>query len=316
MDNLERRPPADLRLSIYKGVKQFLLFAGVGLLIKLTVLDSLVVKGMQMAPQVRAGDRILTFGTPYLPGISNLFVRPRRGKPVVFKTPIEGKTALLRTAAVSGDTVSVSNGLFFLGNRPMVDPSSAQNDNVLPADYSPRDFMAPYRVPAPGDSLNLTKLPLRDFFFTFSVLKQENPGTAYQLQTSLIVDDTLSNSYFIKDFSLYKGRLDSIPEQFRRDWFFWDRLQEYLRMTMNDANPDLQFRVLDQDGQEVNGFRVKNRYIFLLGDNWQRSLDSRYFGPVRTNAVKGRALMTLWGFGADSNGKRKLNFSRFGRIIH
>ncbi|MFP4012684.1 MAG: S26 family signal peptidase [Chitinispirillaceae bacterium] len=314
---MKKTEPADFRLALYRGTKQFLLVLGVGVLIKFTILDSIVVNGSQMSPAVGKGDRIILFRTPYLPGLRTLMSNPSTGKPVLCRLPGKKENTLLRVAGASGDTAAIDSGTFHIGSQaPEKTDADPQNEKVvLPADYSPRDFMDPYRIPAPGDSIRFGELSLRDFFFSFSVLRQENPESHYDLDAALFIDDTASNTYFIKDFTLYRGTLESVPEHLRYDWFFWDRLQAYLRITLDDRDFRLEFKIT-QGGDSIEGFTVQDRYLFLLGDNNEKALDSRYYGPVNSSLVFGRPVMTLWSCAQNSAGKRTLSFSRFGRFIN
>lgn len=53
------------------------------------------------------------------------------------------------------------------------------------------------------------------------------------------------------------------------------------------------------DSTDSSGIKFKPKTIpagefFLLGDNLQESYDSRYFGPVKTNDIRGKALFFYW----------------------
>ena len=53
-------------------------------------------------------------------------------------------------------------------------------------------------------------------------------------------------------------------------------------------------------------------YIFILGDHRDRSNDSRYFGPVPINRVKGKGLLIYWS--SDETGS--FRSSRFFKVLH
>jgi type IV secretory pathway protease TraF len=76
----------------------------------------------------------------------------------------------------------------------------------------------------------------------------------------------------------------------------------------------LAFSVL-KNGKEVTNFRVKNRYVFVLGDNWSGAKDSRHFGPLPRANITGRAFMTLWGTRLNDKGKKKLDWGRIVRFV-
>lgn len=55
-------------------------------------------------------------------------------------------------------------------------------------------------------------------------------------------------------------------------------------------------------GAEVPDFGplvISPNQVFLMGDNRDRSLDSRYFGPVPTGKLKGKAFCILWSRGPE-----------------
>ncbi|MFP4162688.1 MAG: S26 family signal peptidase [Chitinispirillaceae bacterium] len=313
LDPLKRSQPTDFRLAFYKGAKQFLLVLGIGLLIKFTLIDSVIINGSQMSPVIEKGDRVVLFKTFYLPALRSLLPGPSRGEPILCRLPGRSERSALRVAAVSGDTASMDSAVFFLGSTG--EARSEKPEDILPPEYSPRDYMEPYTIPSPGDSVHFGGLSLRDFFFSFSVLKQENPESIYDLNVALLIDGTANNTYFIKDFSLYQGKLDSIPDSLHYDWFFWDRLLEYLKMTDSGKNFKLDLTVRE-NGTAVESFEVQDEYLFLLGDNRKKALDSRYHGPIKAGAVTGRPFMTLWGQEERTAGNRSFSLSRFGRIIN
>jgi len=54
--------------------------------------------------------------------------------------------------------------------------------------------------------------------------------------------------------------------------------------------------VLPPDFEQI---RIPPDHVFLMGDNRDRSLDSRYFGPVPIGKLKGRAFWILWSSGPE-----------------
>jgi hypothetical protein len=189
-----------------------------------------------------------------------------------------------------------------------------QNSTVMPAQYSPRDFVEAACVPGKGERINLDSLTPYGFFFATTAIRQENPSSVFSMQPHLFLNDTLSTDYFIADFALYKGPLDSVPAVCRYDWFFWKRLAEYIRLTETDRSVKLSF-TLYQDNARIGSYVFREQFLFLLADNWDKGYDSRYFGPVAESRVFGRPFLVLWSFRRTADGGTGFSIRRLGRIL-
>lgn len=315
MQEKNQSTPFHSRAFYFNSLKRILIIVIAGLFIKFCIIDIRRIDGHQMSPTTIKGDRFAVLRISSLPLVRSL-IKPRRLEPVLFKMPFEpGKEGYLRIAGIWADTVSIDSGIFF-NSRLKSDyfKDSRTSTEIIPSDYSPRDFFAPFRVPASGDTLYLETDNLRDLFFAISVIRQENPALSFSLNTKLLLDDSVANDYFINGFSIYEGLLDSIPVHNRFDWFFWTRLKEYLSMIHYNQNVNLKFTFCI-DGEEVSRYVVKGSYVFLLADNWKNGLDSRFFGPLKTTSVIGKPFMILWSYNGDPENSDKFKINRIGRII-
>jgi signal peptidase I len=280
--------------------------------IKLLLLDIVAVRGDQMTPSIQNRDFVLTFRLPYLPLIRNMF-KPSRNQPVIFTYPFSKKRGCLRIAGIPGDTILVDSGV--VRNSRNKTPAKPLQDSVtpidlLPEEYSPRDFMPPLVLPNPGTVLVLDSLDLFPFFTALSIIRQENPQSNCSLSVALEVNGTVAADYYLSDFVLYKGTLNAVPDSQRFDWFFWSRLTEYLHLAYPERMQRLVFSFI-KDGERVTRYTVRERYIFLIADQEKTGYDSRYFGPVRSSHVFGRPLAVLWSFSLHHG----INLKRLGKVI-
>ena len=94
------------------------------------------------------------------------------------------------------------------------------------------------------------------------------------------------------------------------------------KVYINGSPSDSPFAVNNDDDIIPRGIQPRDNYgpvvvsknsLFVMGDNRDHSLDSRYWGFVRLEEVKGKAFLIYWSW----NGHRhNLRWGRIGDIIH
>jgi signal peptidase I len=76
------------------------------------------------------------------------------------------------------------------------------------------------------------------------------------------------------------------------------------------------------NGKETNEYTVKDDYYFMMGDNRDNSLDSRYWGFVPRRNVIGKPLFVYWSWNSDIpfsdffNLLSSIRLSRVGKIVY
>lgn len=305
----------DTQAFLFRSITQILIIIGIGILIKFAFVDAFKMSGTQMSPTILSGDRLLVFRTPYLP-VFNAIFKPALKKPVIFRMPSDRKNiGCLRIVGFSADTISIDSGnIINSRDTSLILPITKNSDQILPEDFSPRDYFKNFRIPASGDTLKIDSFEIRDFFFSYSMIQQENPETKISFKPKLQIDDSIVNDYEIKGFTLYEGTINSVPQRLKEDWFFWCRLEHYLKQLNQQKSVSLTFELVSNDTM-VHRYTVKDNYVFLIADNWASGFDSRYFGPVRSSAIIGRTFSVLWSFEQKSGKKSQIRLNRFGRII-
>lgn len=66
--------------------------------------------------------------------------------------------------------------------------------------------------------------------------------------------------------------------------------EEYIAY-MQEENPD--YELSDKDtvfNRSMEKLEVPTQHVFVIGDNWSRSVDSRHFGPLPLERVEGEVI--------------------------
>ncbi|MEK4357467.1 S26 family signal peptidase [Paenibacillus sp. FSL M7-1455] len=72
-----------------------------------------------------------------------------------------------------------------------------------------------------------------------------------------------------------------------------------------EQNPDdpmrqnLEHAIKDLASNQLDALRVPDGHVFVIGDDWFRSFDSRHFGPLPIGSIQGKVL----GYPADPPAK-------------
>lgn len=209
-----------------------------------------------MIPTIEPKDRLLGDMVSYK------FIKPSRGDIVVFKEPIENKVLYTkRLIGYPGEKVKIDeNGDIFINNKVV-------KNKKINVKYFRKGFMSDkeWVIPKKGDTIEVIG--------GHSILKDEsvqNIDIASFQQLMEINDAEVT---------------EALP---------------YARFLLNgkdETGPIIDFKYNKEIAEKLfKGEKIvlKEDYYFVLGDNSNNSYDSRFWGFVAENRIKGRPFMRFW----------------------
>lgn len=239
-------------------------------------------------PYTKLGFKIPFFRTPG-------FRKPEAGDVVIFKYPRDDMLNYIkRCVAVSGDTLEIIDNTLYVNhvefsNAPRtkfihgrVIPEGVLSRDIYPPDAGNIHNYGPVRVPAPGDTFRFTENNRNRWFKWFQIAVYEG----------------------------HKLILSHRGESIRLIVENQDRWQQAIRI----YEPE-DFSI---DGHALNDYvyTVKNRHYFMMGDNRDNSLDSRYWGFLPERYVVGEGLIIYWSWDKNVPLYRIFKKIRWGRILN
>lgn len=217
---------------------------------------------------------------------------PRQGDIIVFEYPEDrNQDYIKRCVAVAGDTVEMIDGLVYvngevyedaldhpeLDNAPARDgarvPPHTEHDGRKAGQRMNRD----YRL---ADALNIRAMTPELFLAT--------------VEAALAAGVGLDAEVLAPDLAALRGVVDgSAPLPM-------SRLRGHL------------IRIRDQAQAVSAPYVVPDGFLFMMGDNRYNSADSRFWGPLDKELVRGKAIFIYWSWDRESMRPR---LSRLGDLI-
>jgi signal peptidase I len=283
-----------------------------GIIFRFLLFVPFSISDQSMSPLLIPGDKILS--NRLLKVASAGFWNPDKGDLVVFRHPeFKDQNSIKRIVAKNGDRVEVFGNNLYV-NRT-TDPAKilkGDSSQYFTPVLDPRSHFSQLTIPSPGDTLIFPQLDLREFDFGVSLVKQEGVKDNIEIICQLLINGEVILPNKFKS-SLYlnlnpdKGfDLASMP------WYDLYSLKIQLEKRFPEKKIRFQKKIM-LNGKELSHYVVKYPCYFALGDNWESSYDSRYFGFLSQKSLIAKPFIIYWSKKPDS--WIGINFSRIFKII-
>lgn len=339
------------RRSEQAGIFHFLREMGSALIMALIaivyVIQAFKIPTGSMENSLLVGDFLLglkfMYGAPILPfshelGINQRFpavTDPKTGDVIIFKYPgSDKKDYIKRCVAGPGQTVEIhSKKLIVDGKEIKLPPHGKYQESGELEDKMITNFK-PLRIPAKGDVIRPSELELREFLFFKHLVHQENPRAKISVQYQLYLNGEFANDRQIpfnginvslsdlhENKVVYQNPINGSKEYFNLNQIDnWVRISYYLQYIKSAFPSDTaEFRyVLFMNEKPVTEYKVRYDNYFMMGDNRDNSLDSRYWGYLNRNFIKAKAFILYFSLDKETPFWQlplKIRWNRIGKLI-
>lgn len=271
-----------------------------------------------------------------LPGISHV----KREEVVVFNVPdlqmnegverpIDLKTYYVkRCVGIPGDTIVIKDRALTANGKPLSSPPNMKFSYLVTA----REQIT---------TRNLTKLGLDPDDYYFLGKTNDNRAIYKMFLTDVQLREIKNEPYILEagdDYTTHDGPDSDIFPAAKNDAWNGDNYgplvlpSEGLTIAVNDStlglygetiqlyehheNASIKGGKLTIDGKNVTEYTFKQDYYFMMGDNRNNSLDSRYWGFVPADHIVGKPIFVWFSVDKHADLLHKIRWSRMFRLIH
>lgn len=267
------------------------------------------------------------------------------------------KDFIKRCVAGPGQTIETKGTSLYIDGKAFKLPPRGQYINNGLLNTPDISNFAHLRIPKKGDVVIVDSLDVREFLFLRNLIAQEHPGSRLvkfatglsrfwlksgkedrklgdsfpkvRIELSLLVDGNAADTMTVHVQSPFNQSLAISFGQLVRQYSFnnittWIEFKtfiEYLENKVRETVGDRPFTIKKElylDGKRIDRYTVQNDNYFMMGDNRDNSMDSRYWGYVNRKFVKAKAFILYFSLDPETPMillPLKIRWSRIGKLI-
>lgn len=278
----------------------------IALLLRAFVVEAFKIPSGSMIPTMEIGDHI--FVNKFLYGIRIPYTRtkffeyrkPRRGEVIVFIYPCEPeKDFIKRIVAVGGDTVEMRCNTLYVNGEMVPHELLAERDECQYWDYEDeiwrQERCSRYVETLDGTRYEALYGPYRP---DYERSMRADPRKSYQTSAP------------DRDFPDVRFGAPEMPHCDS------DPAPGTLVGSFEDSSPERETYKDLGICTPKKRYRVPEGHVFVMGDNRDDSSDSRIWGPVPLENIKGKALVIWWSHKPGSGLTDGVSWERIGRVVY
>jgi signal peptidase I len=253
-----------------------------------------------------------------LPGFS----RVKRGDKVIFNTPeetsvpIDQRTYYIkRCIGLPGETILIRKGIVYVNDEKIPDYLGVQHRYYIKS----------------------TKPLTSRFFYQYDIHEFLGVSDGYVVHTDHVTAHKLSKLPSILQVRREEAAEKSYNPTIYANWLGMDWNEDYfgpltvptkgMNVNINEetlakygkiiklceTNKDVRVegKTLWIEGQSIQSYTFKQNYYFVMGDNRDNSVDSRFWGFLPEDHLAGKATMVLFSLDPAKKGLDKIRWKRF-----
>jgi len=88
----------------------------------------------------------------------------------------------------------------------------------------------------------------------------------------------------------------------------FERMQSVIVMDHGERSLLVEGTLVTLDGRAISEYVLKQDHYFVIGDNFEKSMDSRNFGFITDNMIIGKAMFIYWSYNSEKVAPGPLGF--------